>query len=121
MIVWSTVQKNLKACYPVETDNLADLLTYLYCDLRLPVQQIVDSTQGECCYISLLRKMKELGIPIRKKGGKRHIKQCSITRDEYLTHSYKELALKYGVSMGTIRNRCRRYINGVGKKTKRGD
>jgi len=117
MITWSLVtERIIKARPELEGETLEYILDYLYQGKKLSIHQIADLTEGECCYVSIRSKMMELGITLRKKGGKHYSKDFTITKEEYKASTYKEMAFKHEVSMSTIRNRCRKFIKTNGKK-----
>jgi hypothetical protein len=119
MIVWSLVLERLNmGNYDNYYNDLYDMLKFLYKDKKLSISQITELTGGECSTCSLRAKLEEFGIKRRGKGGPHHVKPFTVSKEEYKTSTYKELALKYGVHRTTIRNRCLKYIKTNGKRRK---
>ena len=118
MIAWEQVLTLLKAQYAFKPAvTLKDVLKHYYLEEKLSIRQITELTNGQCSHASVRSKLIEFGIPLRGKGGPRHICNFDITKEEYKTMSYKELALKYKCHRTTIRNRCLKYIK-VNRKKK---
>lgn len=100
----------------MQNPTLKETLEFLYHQEGLSIRQLVMLTDDKCTTTSLRTKMRELGISLRKRGGPNYTKPFEITKEEYKSKSYKEMAFEHNVNVTTIRNRCKKFIKENGKK-----
>jgi len=93
-----------------------EMLDRLYTARRLSntaIARIVGTSPS-----SVLNKLRELSVPVRKRGGRNNYRTVDISYDDYCRFTYRELAMINGVSLNKIYMATRHYPSKVGKEKK---
>jgi transposase len=114
MINWYRVHRILKESVPAEAQStLKDTLTYLYHTEGLSLEDIVKMSNREFFWAGALsKKMRQLGIRIKPKGGDNSTKAIPLTEHDFIEYSARELARKYNVHISTIYDRKNKLMKG---------
>lgn len=118
MINWYRVHRILKELVPSDYQStLKDTLHYIYVEEQYSLEDITLMTDREILNsTSLSKKMKSLGIEIRRRGGDHNSIYLPLTQQDFIEYSARELADKYGVNISTIYDRKTKLDKEIAKK-----
>ena len=112
MVNWYRVLNALKPVCPEGTNTIKEALQFLYVDQNQSLNDIVDLSNRELlCLGPLRRKLADLGIPIKHKGGDNCSKYIPLTKEDFEQNSARELAKEHNVHITTIYNRKSKIFN----------
>jgi DNA-binding MarR family transcriptional regulator len=106
MINWYRIQRLLKPLCPDNLTTIDEMLKHLYIvkgyslnDLKTVICTEVNNVQ------SIKRKLESIGVILRGRGGDNCSKHLTLTPEDFMEYSVRELARKFNVSPSTIRDR----------------
>ena len=106
MVNWYRVMENIKDLCPEGTKDVNEALRYLYEDMNMSLAEITALTNNVIlCPHTLSTRLRKIGVNVRRKGGKRRVKNILLAEDDFEKFSAIELAKKHGVHVTTIYNR----------------
>lgn len=104
MVSWSRVNRVIRehlGLSKIIIPEGEDPLRYIY-RLGVPSAQIAAIPGIEVHQVTLIRRLRQLGVDIKPRGGTQRMKKVPMTREEYEELNIKELAAKYNVSCQRI-------------------
>lgn len=100
---WYEVKKILQKHCPNYITTLKGVLHHLYVEKQLSLHAIAELTDREVLSDYPIRdKLKELEIPLKRRGGVHNLKTNMITPQEMREVPKRKLARKYGVHVSTL-------------------
>lgn len=113
-IRWTRVLNELNKTAEPKFESTSQLLEYLYVTQHYSLSQLAELY--ECHLTTVRRKLLQLGIKLRHRGGNHDRTRIFITDEEFRTMSLKEIAFKKGCHISTVSKKYKQYLMKGGEK-----